>query len=532
MSTILLVAAATLRVAIPSFEVERAPAPLTTRLPQDYAEALESLKCAEGVPLPAALPETEKAVAECEGNSACVAGVGFRAGFDFVLLGHMEKLDDRFETRFKLVNTHDFASRKTFGGHFSGTLLDLPQGIKDLAPVICHELNPTWTDPSRKTPESEAADLGFDDGATQPPEPVPAPQVADSGMDRCARKLEAKQKDKAMSLFREGKKLMDASQTEQALALFEEAHCDYPAPALRRATSEAQLKLGWCDEAGVSAQLWRDESSGNERTAADAWLAQLRTACASVDVNVVPDGAAFSVDGDRRPLADSHWAGKLLVGVHILAAEKPGFKRQEERVRVIAGSSLRLTLSLDSDTAAAVVPAAPRALAAVSPAPPPPAPPPPPPAAPPPPAQQAARAPPPPAPQPQPPAQVSAAPQPPSPALRVGESQAPAAPAGKVLWEPWVPAGVAVVGLAVAIAEGALTKQCPTTVFTPNDAYDAALCVNSHAIGADVGWAFAGAGAVTAGVLWLVLRNQPVVKDSRPVKLSVSGNGVSLSAGF
>ena len=87
-------------------------------------------------------------------------------------------------------------------------------------------------------------------------------------------------------------------------------------------------------------------------------------------------------------------------------------------------------------------------------------------------------------------------------------------------------------GLTVAIAEGALTKQCPTTVFTPNDAYDAALCVNSHAIGADVGWAIAGAGAVTAGVLWLVLRNQPVMKESHPVKLSVSGNGMVFSGQF
>jgi hypothetical protein len=89
-----------------------------------------------------------------------------------------------------------------------------------------------------------------------------------------------------------------------------------------------------------------------------------------------------------------------------------------------------------------------------------------------------------------------------------------------------------VVALSVAIAEGALTKQCPTTVFTPNDAYDAALCVNAHAVAADVSWAFAGAGAVTAGALWLVLRNQPVAKETHPVKLSVAGNGLSLSGQF
>jgi hypothetical protein len=518
-------------------------------LPQEYAEALGALKCADGAALPSAFPDTDKAVAECEGNSACVAGVGFRAGFDYVLLGHLEKLDDRFETRFKLVNTHDFASRKTFGTRFSGTLLGLSQAIKEYAPALCHELNSGWTDPS-KNAETEAADLSLDDEAAPAASDAPAP-IVEAGSDHCARKLDTKQKDKAMSLFREGKKQMDAGQTEQALALFEQAHCEYPAPALRRAVSEAQLKLGWCDEAGVSAQLWRDESTGKEQTAADAWLAQLRTSCATVDVTTVPADASFSVDGDRRPLSDGHWAGKLLVGIHLLSAEKRGFRRQETRVKVLAGSSVHLTISLDPEAPGAPAPqpapapppvvAAPPVVAspaavspsASAPAPTPRAPAPPPvaaaaprsevtstqAAAPPVAGRPAAKQ------QPEPPARQQQA------AARPAASEAPRSTL-KLRWEPLVPAGVAVVALTVAIAEGALTRQCPTVVFTPNDAYNATLCVNSHAIAADVSWALAGAGAVTAGVLWLVLRNQPVMKETHPVKLSVAGNGLVLSGQF
>ena len=119
----------------------------------------------------------------------------------------------------------------------------------------------------------------------------------------------------------------------------------------------------------------------------------------------------------------------------------------------------------------------------------------------------------------------------PAPPVNLAATPPTAAPAPlRLRWEPFIPAGVAIVGLVVAITEGAWSKQCPTTGGTPQDVDNDTLCQLTHGVGADVGWGLAGAGAITAGVLWLVLKPAAPPSESTP-RVSFTGNGVSLPSG-
>jgi hypothetical protein len=67
----------------------------------------------------------------------------------------------------------------------------------------------------------------------------------------------------------------------------------------------------------------------------------------------------------------------------------------------------------------------------------------------------------------------------------------------------------------------------------PQAVAGAVYCQHNNALLADVGWGVAGAGAVTAGILWLVLKPQTTPSpEAAPLHVSLSGNGVLLLGRF
>ena len=515
MPILLLAAATVLRVAIPSFAVDRAPQFLNQKMADDYASALAQLQCAEAVSLPATRPQLDRATADCDGSSACIAELARSAAFDWVLVGHLEKMDDRYDTRFKLIEVRDFTARRSFSTQFTGTLSGLSQSIHGFAPVICQKMNPAWVSSAKVQAAQEAAELQFDDtppppGKTTPAAPLPLGLSLDDiplapPAPVCATKPSPGDKSKAMATFRKGKQEMDAGHFKESLALFEEAHCGFPAPALRRAISEAQLRLGQCEAAQASADKWGDEAVGDERASVAPWLDQIRSSCVSTSITLQPADARLTVDGEARTSSEGRWSARLLVGSHTIRVERAGFKPQELQFRAVSSSPASTTISLVPERAP------PPSVAVIE------------------------------APPARPPA-VTAPPRPtqPPPALApkeepVAVTPVPVEPARRadLGWVPWLPAGVAVVGLGLAIAGGVLAAQCPSTAISPDALYDAQVCQANHATLADVGWGIAGAGAVTAGVLFLVLRNNPApAHESSPVQVGMTGNGLQVSGRF
>jgi hypothetical protein len=131
---------------------------------------------------------------------------------------------------------------------------------------------------------------------------------------------------------------------------------------------------------------------------------------------------------------------------------------------------------------------------------------------------------------PPPPVVVTAPPRPPPP---VSPPRVEAPPSFlRARWMPLVPAGVAVVGAGFAIVEGVLALNCPAAQ-TAVGLYDSRICQASHASAANVGWGVAGVGAVTAGVLWLVLNHWPgLTPESHPVQLGATHNSLQLLGHF
>lgn len=277
----------------------------------------------------------------------------------------------------------------------------------------------------------------------------------------------------AVKLGHEAAEAYKAGNYADALEKYQAAYRLVPAPPLVLNLSRTALKLGRCDES-LNYALTYSAAFGESDTASvespQAWIASVKAQCAEVQITSEPPGASLTIDGaSPGEAAVTPWKGRLLIGRHELRARLEGYVEQRQEVEVVSPEAVaEVRLELV------------RAPVAVA-----------------------------------PPLLVT----PPRPA------------ATRLRWEPWLPAGAAVVGLALGITGGVLSLQCPTAAGTPVDVQNEKLCQYNRGGLADIGWGLAGAGAVTAAILWIVLKPLPASSEAPPVRVSV-GNRVTLSGRF
>jgi hypothetical protein len=302
---------------------------------------------------------------------------------------------------------------------------------------------------------------------------------------------------RALKLGADGAAAYRAEHYAEALARFSEAYRTFPAAPLLLNISRAELKLGRCEEAIRYAEQFlavrRSEAASPD--APDDWLATVRRSCIEAEITSTPPGASIWIDGERQTSPESTpWSGRVTVGPHKVLLWKSGYQKAEGALVVTADAPAHLSLSLSSSTPSP----SPEAVAPT----------------------------------------VVTAPPPASPSTATPSAPVTTPPpvsrnVRRLRWEPFIPAGVAVVGLALAIAGGVLSGQCPTTVGPATDVYAAEVCQYNRAGLADFGWGLAGAGAVTAGVLWLVLKPQTTTsQETPPVRVGFLGNGAFVAGRF
>jgi hypothetical protein len=311
----------------------------------------------------------------------------------------------------------------------------------------------------------------------------------------------------AVRLGHEGSEAYRADHFAEALRSFEAAYRLMPAAPLVLNISRAELKLGRCADALRYAEQYRaavGEQVGASPDAPDEWLETVRRTCIESEITSAPTGATIWIDGERQTAPETTpWTGRLPVGHHKVLLWKSGYDSQEEVLEVTGGAPARLSLALHATgTSAAPGAGTPPAISTPAPLPPP--------------EQQASSG-----------AQGRD--------VTVPAPRQRAAP--RLRWEPFIPAGVAVVGVAMAIAGGVLTRQCPSSVGPDQGVTAAETCQYNRAGFADVGWGVAGTGAVTAGVLWLVLKPPAASAEAPPaagpaVRVGWSPSGVLLSGRF
>jgi hypothetical protein len=310
----------------------------------------------------------------------------------------------------------------------------------------------------------------------------------------------------ALRLSAEGAEAYRAEKYPEALAKFSAAYRNFPASPLLLNISRAALKLRRCADAIRYGEQYRLAATSGAASpdAPDDWLAMIRRECIDAEILSTPAGAAVWIDDERQTAPESTpWTGRLTIGQHKVLLWKPGFQQAAGQLNVSADAPARLAIALLPEGAGGSPNSALVAMAS-------------PPAATP----------------PAPPGNVQPSPPPhAAPPAPVVQSSAPSPrPRPGLRWEPFVPAGATVVGLALAIAGGVLSAQCPTKVGPASDVYAAEVCQYNRAGLADVGWGLTGAGAVTAGLLWWVLK--PAASGKSSAHIALTGSGTAMSATF
>jgi hypothetical protein len=178
---------------------------------------------------------------------------------------------------------------------------------------------------------------------------------------------ESQEKAQAKSLLGQGTKLYEQNDFAGALEKFQAAYAVFPSPKLMFNIGEANRKLHRPVEALEAFKRFLagvadapPEKVADVRTA----MAQLRKQLGQIRIDCTTSGTEVSVDGRRvglTPLPDLVWA---VPGHHQVAAKHAGVAPAIEEVDVKAGSVSDVTMRLAATVAAAPVlaPAAPSAL--------------------------------------------------------------------------------------------------------------------------------------------------------------------------
>jgi hypothetical protein len=284
---------------------------------------------------------------------------------------------------------------------------------------------------------------------------------------------------KAVELGHEAAEAYKDGRFSEALQKYEEAYHLVPAPPLALNLSRTELKLGRCAEAleyAVSYGAAFGDSSTASVESPSAWIAAVKAQCPDVTISTDPSGASLSIEGlaPAQPLS-TPWTGRLPVGSHAVIARLPGHANQQAVLFVVAGTSARLNLTFEASPPGAVLP-------------------------------------------------PSVAP----PRRLVTTESRPGIPS----WSPWIPAAVAIASLGVGIAEGVASTRCSGPL-PPFGGAAANACQINNALIANISYGVSGAGAVTAGALGLVVGlHTRTSAESRPVRVGVAGNGLTVSARF
>jgi len=139
---------------------------------------------------------------------------------------------------------------------------------------------------------------------------------ADALIRYCADATYASAQPKAMSVLRDARKDLKKKKFAVALEKLQGDFCAFPAPALLRFISEAQLGLGKCDAASSSTDDWQARADKVEKPAIAFWRKQIKARCVPVTVNVKPDGVLLTIDGESQAFAGEQWTGTLTAGPH------------------------------------------------------------------------------------------------------------------------------------------------------------------------------------------------------------------------
>ena len=161
--------AATAHIIIPAFAAQGVPGILSTRLPQEYAAALEAAHCAVPTAVGQIGPQTAQAIEQCDDDRLCIARIARMTNYSLVLQGWVSKLDEHYVVALKLVSTEDGSVRKNFEMVHTGPLKSIPDTVVAFVPKICREIDPAWVDTRKIAAEQTLAGLDFDTGAPVAP---------------------------------------------------------------------------------------------------------------------------------------------------------------------------------------------------------------------------------------------------------------------------------------------------------------------------------------------------------------------------
>lgn len=140
MSSLLLVAAVTIRAAFPTFGVDGVPGRYSQALPDLFMSSVSRGGCAETIGDTAIDDVTNGALSACNGEPACVTEVSQNLVVDFVVLGSLRKEGTTFRMKLDVVDASRKSVAKKLEKSFDSLLNGVPVAIGELGISLCKVL--------------------------------------------------------------------------------------------------------------------------------------------------------------------------------------------------------------------------------------------------------------------------------------------------------------------------------------------------------------------------------------------------------
>lgn len=134
---VLFLAATMLRLAVPPFGVDNAPARYADDVPAQFMAAVAKAGCAEAIggdTIPAA---TSTAIRTCANDSGCVAQAASALTVDFVVVGDIRHKGSRYQIGLDIIEGARKHRTQHLDQDFESLLSGLPSAVKDLTAGLC-----------------------------------------------------------------------------------------------------------------------------------------------------------------------------------------------------------------------------------------------------------------------------------------------------------------------------------------------------------------------------------------------------------
>ncbi|MDI1429554.1 PEGA domain-containing protein [Polyangium sorediatum] len=154
--------------------------------------------------------------------------------------------------------------------------------------------------------------------------------------------------DEARARFEQGVELLQKGAWSDALVAFSTSARLYPTPQAINNAAICLRKLGRYDEAldQVGALLLDfPDLPAEKRQAAEREAAELAKLVGAISVEGAEPGAQITIDGRDRGIFPAPRPFRVLTGSHLVRVLQEGFLPFEARVEVVAGETLRITVS-------------------------------------------------------------------------------------------------------------------------------------------------------------------------------------------